>query len=57
MESTLPRLIATSVVRGSQQGERHGGIYTIDFETRNGGPRVDWNTSDIVFEVAVRIAV
>ena len=50
MESTLPRLIATSVVRGSQQGESHGGIYTIDFEGRNGALRVDWNTSDIDFE-------
>ncbi len=50
MESTLPRLVATSVVRGSQQGESHGGIYTIDFETRNGALRVDWNTSDIDFE-------
>lgn len=50
MQSRLPRLIATSVVRGSRQGESHGGIYTIDFETRDGALRVDWNTSDIDFE-------
>ena len=46
----LPKLIATSVVRGSQQGESHGGIYTVDFEQQSGELRVDWNTSDIDFE-------
>ena len=30
----LPKLIATSVVRGGEQGESHGGIFTIDFETQ-----------------------
>ena len=25
-----PKLIATSVVRGSQQGESHGGVFTVD---------------------------
>jgi len=46
----LPKLIATSVVRGSKQGESHGGIYTVDFETQSGELHVDWNTSDIDFE-------
>jgi hypothetical protein len=46
----LPTLIATSVVRGSKQGESHGGIYTIDFENRTGKQLVDWNTSEIDFE-------
>ena len=46
----LTTLIATSVVRGSQQGESHGGIYTVDFETQTGEQRVDWNTSKIDFE-------
>jgi len=32
----LPRLIATSVVRGSQQGESHGGVYTGDVENQSG---------------------
>ena len=27
--SKLPKLIATSVVRGSQQGEGHGGVFTV----------------------------
>jgi hypothetical protein len=50
MAIRLPKLIATSVVRGSQQGESHGGIYTVDFESQSGELHVDWNTSDIDFE-------
>ena len=50
MTIKLPKLIATSVVRGSRQGESHGGIFTVDFETQTGEQRVDWNTSDINFE-------
>ena len=46
----LPKLILTSVVRGSQQGESHGGIYSVDFEHQQGEQHVDWNTSDIDFE-------
>ena len=46
----LPKLIATSVVRGSMQGESHGGIYTIDFDNQEGQQHVDWNTSKIDFE-------
>lgn len=45
----LPRLIATSVVRGSDQGDSHGGIFTVDFATREAIRHVDWNTSDIDF--------
>ena len=50
MTIKLPKLVATSVVRGSQQGESHGGIFTIDFEARSGEQHVDWNTSEIDFE-------
>ena len=50
MTIKLPKLIATSVVRGSQQGESHGGIFTIDFDAQTGEQRVDWNTSKIDFE-------
>ena len=50
MKIKLPKLIATSVVRGSMQGESHGGIYTIDFEKREAEQHVDWNTSKIDFE-------
>ena len=38
------------MVRGSQQGESHGGIYTVDFEKREVAQHVDWNTGEIDFE-------
>lgn len=47
--SDLPKLIATSVVRGSQQGESHGGVYLIDFENQEIIQTVDWNKGDIDF--------
>lgn len=50
MDIQLPKLIATSVVRGTQQGESHGGVYTVDFEQREAVQHVDWNTSGIDFE-------
>jgi len=46
---SLPKLITTSVVRGSQQGESHGGVYTIDFRNQEVVQHVDWNTSEIDF--------
>ncbi len=45
-----PKVIVTSVVRGSQQGESHGGIYTVDFETGKVEQHVDWNSKKIDFE-------
>ncbi len=50
MTTKLPKFIATSVVRGSQQGESHGGVYTVDFETQECIQHVDWNTGEIDFE-------
>ena len=50
MSIQLPKLVATSVIRGSHQGESHGGIYLIDFETQSGEQVVDWNTTSIDFE-------
>ncbi len=50
MSVKLPKLIATSVVRGSQQGESHGGVFTVDFEKQKGEQHVDWNTEEIDFE-------
>ncbi len=49
MTTKLPTLVATSVVRGSQHGESHGGVYTIDFETHEVEQQVDWNTDKIDF--------
>jgi hypothetical protein len=41
------RLVATSVVRGSQKGESHGGVYLIDLKAREVEQALDWNTADI----------
>ena len=40
-------LIATSVVRGSRQGESHGGVYLVDLDRDRVAQPVDWNTADI----------
>jgi len=45
-----PRLIATSVVRGAEQGDSHGGIYLVDFAEQEVVQVVDWNTADIDFQ-------
>ena len=45
----LPVLIATSVVRGSEKGQSHGGVYTIDFNNHSVEQHVDWNTGEIDF--------
>ncbi|MEM9396683.1 MAG: hypothetical protein AAF991_04330 [Pseudomonadota bacterium] len=43
----MPSLIATSVVRGTRQGESHGGVYLINTESGELLKPVDWNTVDI----------
>jgi hypothetical protein len=50
MTIKLPKFIASSVVRGSRQGESHGGIFTVDFEKQEVEQHVDWNKSDIDFQ-------
>ncbi len=40
-------LVATSVVRGSQQGQSHGGVYLIDLAEQRTAQAIDWNTMDI----------
>ena len=49
MTLKLPKLIATSVVRGSQKGQSHGGVYLIDFEGQQVEQKIDWNSGDIDF--------
>ena len=39
--------MASSVVRGSQKGESHGGVYLIDLKAREVVQTIDWNTVDI----------
>ena len=43
----MTTLIATSVVRGSRQGESHGGVYLLDLEQEKAALAIDWNTADI----------
>jgi len=45
----MPKVIATSVVRGANQNESHGGVYLVDMETEQVDQMVDWNTCDIDF--------
>jgi hypothetical protein len=41
------KLVTTSVVRGSNQGESHGGVYLIDLDARTIEQKIDWNKTDI----------
>jgi hypothetical protein len=41
------KLVTSSVVRGSHQGESHGGVYLIDLEAREARQMLDWNTTGI----------
>ena len=43
----MTTLIASSVVRGSRQGESHGGVYLVDFQAEHSRRVIDWNTSGI----------
>ena len=43
----MVKLITSSVVRGSEQGESHGGVYIIDIEKQDVRQVIDWNTTDI----------
>lgn len=46
----LPKIITSSVIRSSQQGESHGGVYIVDFNTEQVQQVIDWNTVDINWE-------
>jgi hypothetical protein len=48
--SVLPRLLVSSVVRGSRQGDSHGGLYLVDMERGTFEQKLDWNTGGIDFE-------
>lgn len=43
----MTKLVTTSVVRGSNQGESHGGVYLIDLDRQIVEQTIDWNTVDI----------
>jgi hypothetical protein len=44
------KLIASSVIRGSRQGEGHGGLYIVDLDTGGATQTLDWNESAINWE-------
>lgn len=46
----LPRLLVSSVVRGSRQGDSHGGLYLVDMASGSFEQVLDWNTCDINWE-------
>ena len=41
------KLVTTSVVRGSQQGESHGGVYLLDLESQEVTQVLDWDRAGI----------
>jgi hypothetical protein len=43
----MTKLVTTSVVRGSDQGESHGGVYLIDLDARSVEKKIDWNSVNI----------
>jgi hypothetical protein len=46
-QAPVSKLITTSVVRGSEQGESHGGVYLVDLDKQDARQVIDWNTMDI----------
>ena len=43
----MVKLVASSVVRGAQQGQSHGGVFLVNFDTQEIDQVIDWNTSGI----------
>jgi hypothetical protein len=46
----LPKMVLSSVVRSTHQGESHGGVYLVDLETSEIEQVIDWNDPDISWE-------
>ena len=44
------RLLVSSVVRGSRQGDSHGGLYLVDLERETHEQVLDWNAGHINFD-------
>ncbi len=44
------KVLVSSVVRGANQGDSHGGLYLVDFEQSSHEQLLDWNNSGINFE-------
>jgi hypothetical protein len=46
----LPIVLTTSVIRASNKGEAHGGLYYVDLETNEISKKIDWDKIDINWE-------
>ena len=46
----LPKILVSSVVRGAQQGDSHGGLYLVDPNQQSFDQVLDWNSCEINFE-------
>lgn len=46
----LPKVVLSSVVRSTHQGESHGGVYLVDLETGATEQVIDWNDPAISWE-------
>lgn len=46
----LPKVLTTSVIRSSNKGESHGGLYLVDLESSELTQIIDWNKIDINWE-------
>jgi hypothetical protein len=46
----LPSVLISSVVRGANQGDSHGGLYRVDLETGAHEQLIDWNDGGINFD-------
>jgi len=44
---SLPKVVATSVIRATQMGDSHGGMYIVDLETGDFAKVVDWHKRNI----------
>lgn len=48
--SRHPRVVLSSVIRSSHQGESHGGVYVVDLDTGGAEQVIDWNADEIDWE-------
>ena len=48
--ASLPRLVCSSVVRSSHQGESHGGVYLVDLAAQTCEQVLDWDDASISWE-------
>ena len=50
MTTDLPKVVATSVVRGDERDGSKGGVYTIDFGRQEVEQLYDWDSSEVDFK-------